>query len=76
MQTSGWLQLAIFVVALAVLTKPMGLYLMSVLDANGRTWFDPVLGPLDEQMKSPMEGMLPPLRPGKTGCRFRNSPSW
>ncbi len=47
MQTSGWLQLALFVVALVAITKPMGLYLMQVLDANGRTWFDPVLRPLE-----------------------------
>ena len=47
MQTSGWLQLALFVVALAVITKPMGLYLMQVLDANGKTWLDPVLRPLE-----------------------------
>jgi K+-transporting ATPase ATPase A chain len=47
MQTSGWLQLALFVVALAAITKPMGLYLTQVLDARGRTWFDPVLKPLE-----------------------------
>jgi K+-transporting ATPase ATPase A chain len=47
MQTSGWLQFAVFVVALAVITKPMGLYLVRVLDANGRTWLDPVLRPLE-----------------------------
>ncbi|MBI5385817.1 MAG: potassium-transporting ATPase subunit KdpA [Verrucomicrobia bacterium] len=47
MQTSGWLQLGLFVVALAVITKPMGLYLLRVLDANGRTWLDPVLRPLE-----------------------------
>src|SRR6185436_10725597 len=47
MQTSGWLQLAVFVVALAMITKPMGLFLMQVLDPNGKTWFDPVLGPLE-----------------------------
>src|SRR5678810_826476 len=47
MQTSGWLQLALYVIALAAITKPMGLYLMQVLDANGRTWFDPVLRPLE-----------------------------
>src|SRR6266853_5721111 len=47
MQTSGWIQLALFVVALAAITKPMGLYLMHVLDANGKTWFDPVLRPLE-----------------------------
>src|SRR5208282_539396 len=47
MQTSGWLQLALYVVALAAITKPMGLYLTQVLDARGRTWFDPVLRPLE-----------------------------
>lgn len=47
MQSSGWLQLAVFVVVLAAITKPMGLYLMRVLDANGRTWLDPVLKPLE-----------------------------
>src|SRR6266705_282083 len=47
MTTSGWLQLALYVVALAAITKPMGLYLVQVLDANGRTWLDPVLRPLE-----------------------------
>src|SRR6266581_9363550 len=47
MQTSGWLQLGLYVVALAAITKPMGLYLMQVLDAKGKTWFDPVLRPLE-----------------------------
>src|SRR5580765_7355752 len=47
MQTSGWLQLLFYVVALAAITKPMGLYLMRVLDADGGTWFDPVLRPLE-----------------------------
>src|SRR2546430_14891479 len=47
MQASGWLQFALFFIALAVITKPMGLYLLRVLDANGRTWLDPVLRPLE-----------------------------
>src|SRR5664279_1376368 len=47
MNTSGWLQLALYVVALAVITKPMGLYLMQVLDPKGKTWLDPVLRPLE-----------------------------
>ena len=47
MQTSGWLQLALYVIALAAITKPMGLYLTRVLDTQGRTWFDPVLKPLE-----------------------------
>ena len=47
METSGWIQLAIFLIALALITKPMGLYLAQVLDSNGRTWLDPVLRPLE-----------------------------
>jgi K+-transporting ATPase ATPase A chain len=47
MQASGWIQFALYIVALALITKPMGLYLLRVLDANGRTWLDPVLRPLE-----------------------------
>src|SRR5882724_3690608 len=47
MQASGWLQFALYFVVLALITKPMGLYLLQVLDAKGRTWFDPVLRPLE-----------------------------
>jgi potassium-transporting ATPase potassium-binding subunit len=47
MQPSGWIQLAIYIVALALITKPMGLYLLRVLDVNGKTWLDPVLRPLE-----------------------------
>ena len=47
MQASGWIQLVLYVVALAAITKPMGLYLMRVLDANGKTWLDPILKPLE-----------------------------
>lgn len=47
MQTSGWIQLALFVLALASITKPMGLYLLRVLDANGKTLLDPILKPME-----------------------------
>jgi K+-transporting ATPase ATPase A chain len=47
MQASGWIQLAFYIVALALITKPMGLYLLRVLDANSRTWLDPLLRPLE-----------------------------
>jgi potassium-transporting ATPase potassium-binding subunit len=47
METTGWIQLAIFIIALALITKPMGLYLVQVLDANGRTFLDPLLRPLE-----------------------------
>jgi K+-transporting ATPase ATPase A chain len=47
MRAIDWLQLGVFVAALALVTKPMGLYLGRVLDANGRTWLDPILKPLE-----------------------------
>jgi K+-transporting ATPase ATPase A chain len=47
MNASGWLQLALFVGVLVLITKPMGLFLMQVLDAKGKTWLDPVLKPLE-----------------------------
>jgi len=47
METSGWIQFAIYLVALALITKPMGLYLLRVLDINGKTWLDPMLRPLE-----------------------------
>jgi K+-transporting ATPase ATPase A chain len=47
MNASGWIQFVIYIVALVIITKPMGLYLMQVLDANGRTWLDPLLRPLE-----------------------------
>ncbi len=47
MQASGWIQFAVYVLALALITKPMGLYLLRVLDVNGKTWLDPVVRPLE-----------------------------
>jgi K+-transporting ATPase ATPase A chain len=47
MNVSGWIQLIIFSMVLLALTKPMGLYLVRVLDAEGRTWLDPVLKPVE-----------------------------
>ena len=47
MQLNGWIQFGLFFAALALITKPLGLYLLQVLDASGRTWFDPVLRPLE-----------------------------
>jgi potassium-transporting ATPase potassium-binding subunit len=45
--THDWLQLAVFVALLALLTKPMGLYLCQVLDPQGHTWLDVILRPLE-----------------------------
>jgi len=47
MNSSGWFQLLIFVVALVAITKPLGLYLCRVLDTNGKTFLDPVFKPLE-----------------------------
>lgn len=47
MDMYGWLQLAAFVGLLLLLTKPIGLYLLRVLDGEGRTFLDPVLKPVE-----------------------------
>jgi K+-transporting ATPase ATPase A chain len=48
MQINDWLQFALYLGLLALITKPMGLYLMQVLDTNGRTWLDPVVKPVEK----------------------------
>jgi potassium-transporting ATPase potassium-binding subunit len=45
MDLFGLTQLAIFVAVLLFLTKPIGLYLVRVLDAQGKTFLDPILRP-------------------------------
>ena len=47
MNSSGWIQLALFVAVLLLITKPLGLYLVRVLDANGITFLDPVFKPVE-----------------------------
>lgn len=47
MNTTDWLQLLIFVGLLALVTKPLGVYLTKVLDADGKTFLDPILKPLE-----------------------------
>ena len=47
MNVNGWIQLAFFSILLLALTKPMGLYLVRVLDVNGRTCLDPALKPVE-----------------------------
>jgi K+-transporting ATPase ATPase A chain len=44
---SGWIQLAVFIAVLVLITKPLGIYLVQVLDANGKTFLDPVFKPLE-----------------------------
>jgi K+-transporting ATPase ATPase A chain len=46
----GWIQLAFYVGLLVVITKPVGIYLLRVLDpefAGGGTFLDPMLGPVE-----------------------------
>jgi K+-transporting ATPase ATPase A chain len=45
--SQSWLQLALFVGVLLVITKPLGLFLVQVLDTNGRTFLDPVIRPIE-----------------------------
>ena len=47
MHSTDWLQFALFIGLLALITKPLGIYLTQVLDVNGKTWLDPVIGPLE-----------------------------
>ena len=47
MRLMDWLQLAAFIFLLLVLTRPLGLYLVRVLDPHGRTFLDPVLKPVE-----------------------------
>ncbi len=42
-----WLQLALYVLALVLITKPLGLYLVQVLDARGSTPLDRLIGPFE-----------------------------
>jgi potassium-transporting ATPase potassium-binding subunit len=44
---NAWMQLALYVGALLLITKPLGLYLAKVLDARGRTWLDVVVKPFE-----------------------------
>jgi K+-transporting ATPase ATPase A chain len=43
----GWIQLALFVGLLVALTKPMGLYLVQVLDVQGKPFLTPVMSPAE-----------------------------
>ena len=47
MKSNDWLQLVLYVGVLALITQPIGRYLVQVLDAQGRTWLDPILRPCE-----------------------------
>ena len=46
MNASGWIQLALYMGALLLITKPLGVYLFQVLDGKN-TFLEPVLGPVE-----------------------------
>jgi K+-transporting ATPase ATPase A chain len=48
MDIYGWTELALYVVLLLALTKPMGLWLFQVLDPKGATFLDPLLRPVEK----------------------------
>ncbi|MBC7979248.1 MAG: potassium-transporting ATPase subunit KdpA, partial [Armatimonadetes bacterium] len=48
MKINDWLELAIFIGLLALLTKPLGIYITNVLNPAGKTWLDPILRPFEK----------------------------
>src|SRR5277367_3080486 len=43
----GMIQLILYMGLLLLITKPLGLYLLQVLDAHGRAWLDPLWKPVE-----------------------------
>ncbi|MES2657741.1 MAG: potassium-transporting ATPase subunit KdpA [Verrucomicrobiota bacterium] len=48
MHLNDWLQLALFIGVLALITKPIGIHLTKVLDPEGKTWLDPLIRPFEK----------------------------
>ena len=48
MHPNDWLQLLLFIGVLALITKPIGIYLTKVLDPHGKTWLDPLIRPFEK----------------------------
>ena len=44
---NSWFQLALFVGLLVLITKPLGVYLVRVLDARGETFIDRLVKPFE-----------------------------
>jgi len=47
MNTAGWIQLIVYVALLLAITKPLGIYLLKVLDPKEKTFLDPVMKPVE-----------------------------
>ena len=63
------LQLGLFIGLLALITKPIGRYLMQVLDADGKTWLDPLVRPI-EKLTFRLMGVDPAKEHGWRGYTF------
>jgi len=50
MDLNGWLQLILYISVLVALTKPVGLYLVRVLDPEAKTHLEPALKPVERLM--------------------------
>jgi K+-transporting ATPase ATPase A chain len=46
MSLNGWMQIALFIAAVLLLAKPVGIYLTNVFE-RGKTYLDPVCGPCE-----------------------------
>jgi K+-transporting ATPase ATPase A chain len=66
---NSWFQFALYVAALLLVTKPLGLYLVQVLDARGKTWLDPVVRPV-ERLTYRLCGIDPESEQGWIGYTF------
>ena len=69
MHTNDWLQLGLFIGLLALITQPIGRYLMQVLDADGKTWLDPLIRPI-ERLTYRLMGVDPSREHGWQGYTF------
>ena len=47
MNTIGWIQLLIYIGILLAITKPLGIYLLKVLDPKEKTFLDVVVKPIE-----------------------------
>jgi K+-transporting ATPase ATPase A chain len=46
MTANGWFQIGLFVLAIFLVTKPLGVFMVRVFERE-KTWLDPVLGPVE-----------------------------
>ncbi len=64
---NAWFQFALYLGALLLITKPLGLYLVQVLDGKGRTWLDPLVRPV-ERLTYKLCGIDPEKEQSWFGC--------